>query len=107
MSNMKKSGPAASALLSAAVGCFVFSLTIVLAVVSPGVKSFLDWCPPAGPLSGKVGVGVIAWVVSWIVLHLIWRSREISLNPVTIVSLVLIVISFLGSFPPVYDLFGH
>ncbi len=34
-------------------------------------KAF-TWYNPVGPLSGKVGVALIIYVVAWIVLHTLW-----------------------------------
>ena len=103
----KTSGPAVAAILSACFGCFIFSLAIVLAVISKDNKETLDWWSPAGPLSGKAGVGVVAWLVSWFILHLLWRWKEPNLKLVLVVSFILLALGFLGSFPPFYEAFEH
>ena len=64
----KPSGPAAAAILAAAVGVFVIGLATNLAEVSADLKNALNWWNPAGPLTGKTGVGVIVWLIAWAVL---------------------------------------
>lgn len=104
-STQKTNGPAAAAILSAGIGCFIFGLSIVLAVVSPGIKNLLNWYNPAGPLSGKAGVGVISWIVTWIVLSLIWKKNELNMKTILVISFILIGLGFLGSFPPFFEAF--
>lgn len=101
----KPNGPAAAALLSAGIGCFVIGLDIVLAVISASTSNAMNWWNPAGPLVGKTGIGVIAWLVSWGILHLILRTKHFHLRAVAITSLVLVALGFLGSFPPFFDIF--
>ena len=68
-------GPAAAAILSAGVGSATIGLMTTGAVISAGLKSALNWWSPAGPLTGKTGVSVIAWLVTWIVLHVLWKDK--------------------------------
>jgi len=72
-------GAAAAAVLSAGVGSAVIGLLTTGAAISAGLKSALTWWSPAGPLTGKTGVGVIAWLVSWIVLHTLWKDEDVAL----------------------------
>jgi len=60
---------------------------------------------PAGPLTGKTGVGVIAWLVSWIVLHTLWKDEDVALVRVLVVSLVLLALGLVLTFPPVFEAF--
>lgn len=102
-------GVALAAIVSAGLGCAMIGLATVLAEANTTVKEMLNWWPPAGPLTGKTGIGVIVWLFSWLVLHLKWRNREFSsFERVWRFGLLLILIGFLGTFPPIFDLFaGH
>jgi hypothetical protein len=92
-----------AAFVAAGVGSLVLGLALLGAEVSPGIKSFLNWVGPVGPLSGKVGLTVIAFIVSWVGLHFAFRTRAVKLANSFAISLVLIVIGFLLTFPPVFQ----
>jgi len=98
-------GPAAAAILSAGLGSAVIGLLTTGAVISTGLKSALNWWGPAGPLSGKTGVGVITWLVSWIVLHTLWKDEDVAFVRVLVVTLVLLALGLLMTFPPVFEAF--
>lgn len=103
----KPSGPAVAAMVAAGLGTFTIGLMTSLAEASAGLRNALTWYNPVGPLSGKTGVGVIVWLVAWIVLHTTWKNREISLGRGARWALVLILLGFLLTFPPVFDLFAR
>jgi len=100
------SGPAAAAVLAAGIGSAVYGATVVIATASQAAAKCLTLSSGVGPLSGKTTVGVIAWVISQIVLCALWRKREVNFKRVWIASVVLIAIGFVLTFPPVYDLFA-
>lgn len=62
------------------------------------------WLVPVGPLSGKTGIDVIVWPVFWPVFHLLWRKKDLPFAAVWKLALVLILLGFLGTFPPVFEL---
>ena len=98
-------GPAAAAILTAGVGSAVIGLMTTGAVISAGLKSALNWWSPAGPLTGKTGAGVIAWLVSWIILHTLWKDEDVALVRVLVVTLMLLALGLLLTFPPVFEAF--
>ena len=100
-----RSGPAAAIVLSACLGAFVLGLATVLAQASTTIKQALNWWAPAGPLTGKAGVAVIAWLGCWLLFHMIWRDRDVPFKRVWIGSLVLLGLGFLFTFPPVFEAF--
>ena len=57
-----------------------------------------------GPLTGKTALGVILFLVSWLVLYIPPKKREASLGIALTVSLILIVIVPVPTFPPFFDL---
>jgi hypothetical protein len=102
-------GPAAAAVLAAGIGVFALGLLTVLSEASTGMHDWLeswDFDQGVGPLAGKTIVAVIVWVVSWIVLAIALRGREVSLKVWFWVALVLGALGFLGTFPPVFLSFG-
>jgi len=98
-------GPAAAAILSSGVGSATIGLMTTGAVISGGLNSALNWWSPAGPLTGKTGVGVIAWLVTWIVLHILWKDKDVPLVRVFVVTLVLLALGLLLTFPPFFEAF--
>jgi hypothetical protein len=104
-SPLRTNGSGAAAILSAGIGAFCIGLFAVAADKSPHIKGLLNIYKPTGPLSGVTTVAIALWLVSWAVLALRWRSRNVRLTRVTTIAFVLLGLSFLLTFPPVADLF--
>jgi hypothetical protein len=102
-------GEAAAALLAGGIGCFVIGLLTTLAAIPALVdlKNALDWWSPAGPLVGKTSVGIIAFVLAWAIGHYVLRQREVSLKLYLTISLALLALGFLLTFPPFFESFEH
>lgn len=100
----KPNGPALAAIVAASFGVFVLGLCTFLAELSAGILNALNWWPPVGPLAGKTSIAVIAWLVAWAALHPAWGRRELSFRVWWRVALALIVIGFLLTFPPIFQL---
>ncbi|BAS26920.1 hypothetical protein [Limnochorda pilosa] len=98
-------GPAAAALLASGIGSLVLGLMTTGAVVFHGLGGLLNWWNPAGPLTGKTGIAVLAWLVSWKVLSNRYREQDVDLGRILSVTLWLIVVGLLLTFPPVFELF--
>lgn len=110
MEKTVRNGVAAAAILSAGMGSFALGIFVVLAEISPWAKGIMTLTAPVGPLSGKTTFAVIVWLVSWMVLHLGWRNRDIGrFNEVIVAAFILIGFGFLGTFPTFFELFtaGH
>ena len=106
MTAEKPNGPAAAAVLSAAVGVFVIGLVTTLAEISAGLKAALAWYTPAGPLSGKTSVGVIVWLVTWAVLASRYRDKTVDMARITFWSWILIALGLVFTFPPFFEFFA-
>jgi hypothetical protein len=88
------SGPAAAAFVSAAIGCFAMMVAHHLSDAdhSKAIESFLwslgSWIPGSrnpsklwgniGSYTGKETVLLLAWLISWPILHLLWKDRAIA-----------------------------
>ena len=112
MSASKPSGPAAAAIVAAGIGSLVLGLMVDLAEFSADAKSFLDFAKNyglgtgVGPLSGKVIVSVIAYLVSWAVLYFMWRGKEINVGKAFLATIILVGLGFALTFPPIFELFA-
>src|SRR5262245_35417824 len=100
----KNNGPALAAIVAAGFGVVVLGLCTFFAEVSTATNNELNWWPPGGPLIGKTGMAVIAWLVTWGALHLMWRRREVSFRVWWAVTLGLILTGVLLTFPPIFQL---
>lgn len=98
-------GPAAAAIVASGVGSLALGLLAVLNEASGAINTALRFYGPAGPLSGKTTLAVGAWLVSWVLLHLIWRKKEVDFPRVFWVAMVLIILGLIGTFPPFFELF--
>jgi lysylphosphatidylglycerol synthetase-like protein (DUF2156 family) len=103
----KPSGPAAAAILAAAIGVFTIGLMTTLAEVSAGLKNALNWWNPAGPLTGKTGVGVIVWLIAWLILGTRSRGRSVEMGRIALWSWILILLGLVLTFPPVFEAFAR
>src|SRR6266498_1581725 len=103
-SDTKPNGPAAAAFIAAGVGAFTLGLMVTLAEASADIKNFLDFSKNygigsgVGPLSGKVIIGVGAFLLSFIVLGVVLRGREVSFRNAFIVTLILLGLGFALTF---------
>jgi hypothetical protein len=111
----KPNGPAAAAFLAAGIGAFVLGLTVTLHEAFPpaeGQTAFWDFSTNfgigsgVGPLSGKVIIGALAYVISFVGLGLAWRGRHVNLRTVLIASGVLLALGFALTFPPIFEVFA-
>ena len=108
----KPNGPVAAAFIAAGVGSFAMGLFVVLNEVSPEISNFLRWDANyglgsgVGPLSGKAGMAIISFAVSWVILHLALRGKEVPWGGALTAALVLVALGFLLTFPPVFLLFA-
>jgi hypothetical protein len=99
----RSNGPVAAAALAAGFGSLVFGIAVVASEASPNIAAKLNWYNPTGPLSGKTSVGIILWLVSWVVLSALWKHRQIRLRSVFGATLAQILIGLILTFPPVFD----
>jgi len=103
--SINQENKAGAALMACSIACVVFGLTIVISEASSTFKSFLIWSEPVGPLSGKVGSSLIFWLISWVILDKYLSNKQPKGKKLYQISLFLIVISFILTFPPFFRLF--
>ncbi|MEW5988790.1 MAG: hypothetical protein AB1791_19365 [Chloroflexota bacterium] len=99
-------GPAAAALIAGGIGALVIGLMTTGAEISEGLKNVLNWWNPAGPLVGKTGLGIIVWLISWFVLNRLWKDKAYDLGKAFTITLILIAVGLVLTFPPVFEIFA-
>ena len=102
----KPEGPIAAAIIAGGIGAAALGLVTTLAEASESIADWLRWTEAVGPLSGKVIVAVLVWLAAWAILHVVLRSRPYETRRALVVSLVLIALGVLGTFPTFFQLFG-
>jgi hypothetical protein len=104
---LEPNGGIVAAVVAAGVGCAALGACTVAAAAYPGFADFLTLYAPSGPLTGKAVVATIIYLIAWLNLHARLRERELSLFRAFLVTMVLLGIGLIGTFPPVYQLFDH
>ena len=100
------SGPAAAAILAAGIGTLVLGILTTWSEASTGFADALQWNDRVGPLSGKTIISAIAYFGSWGVLHLIWRRSNPQLQRVVMITVLLIALGLIGTFPKFFQQFA-
>jgi hypothetical protein len=103
----KPEGPIAAAIIAGGVGAAALGVVTTLAEASEGIREWLQWSDAVGPLSGKVLMAVGVWLVAWAILHAVLRRRPYETRRALVVSLVLIAVGVVGTFPTFFQLFGE
>lgn len=67
------------------------------------LKTFLTFNSCVGPLSGKTGGAVAAYLVSWAILAYPYRDRDVSMRRAFTVTFVLVTIALVLTFPLFYE----
>jgi hypothetical protein len=96
-------GPGAAALLSAGIGACALAIIAIAADRFKGFAHGMTLWKPTGPLSGVTTTAVLVWLIVWGILELRWRNRNLRMNLVSVVALVLLLAGFLLTFPPLAD----
>jgi hypothetical protein len=99
-------GGVAAAIIAAGIGCAVLGLLVVAAAASPRVSQWLTLYEPTGPLSGKAIVSSVIYLVIWPNLHYRLRDKQVDLYKAFMITIILVALGIIGTFPPVYQLFA-
>ena len=97
-------GSGAAAILGAAIGSFVLAIIAFAGDKSVPIKNSLNSYKPTGPLSGVTTVAIVVWFLAWGFLEWRWGKRAVTMSRINQVSLALLVLSILLTFPPIVDL---
>lgn len=98
-------GPGAAAVLASGIGAFALGAVACAADKVPVLGRRLIFYRPTGPLSGVSTVAIFIWLATWATLHSVWKCRDVNLSLVVAISLVLLSLGILLTFPPIAALF--
>ena len=102
----KPEGPIAAAIIAGGIGAAALGFFTTLAEASEGAKNWLQWSDAVGPLSGKVLMALLVWLVAWALLYLALRNKPYETRRALTIALVLIGLGVLGTFPLFFQAFG-
>jgi hypothetical protein len=94
----------AAALLAAGVGAAACGVFYILG----GVKAlgpYFNLYKPSGALSGVSTAAIVVWLVTWGVLGSRWKDRPVNMRRIGTVSLGLLLLGLLLTYPPIARLF--
>jgi hypothetical protein len=103
----KPEGPVVAAILAGGVGCLALGVFTTLSEASTSFADKLAWSDEVGPLSGKTILTIIVWVVSWAILHAVYRNHPAAIGRALSIALVLIGLGVLLTFPTFFQLFAE
>lgn len=109
-SNLSKNGTAQAAILSSMIGLLTLALVNLGTDISDNFKNLVHdigklWMPGAagiGPYSGKETLALIAWLLSWLILHKLLRDKEWNHRIVLMIFLIGITVATTLIWPPVF-----
>ncbi len=85
----------------------MLGLAVVLSELGESVANSLKWYAPSGPLSGKSTLSILAFLISWVILHFVWKDKETDVARISSIAIALLVVGLLGTFPPVWELLAR
>ncbi len=94
----------AATLLAAGIGSLFLGIMTSLSEGIHPVENFLNFYNPVGALTGKTWVAIVAWLISWAILGSQWKDQEVDFGKVFKVTLILIALGLVGTFPLFFDL---
>lgn len=95
-------GSAMASFLGAGIGAFAMGAIVLLNEL--GIFGAPSLYAPAGGVTGRTTLATIVWLIAWGVLHARWKARDIAPGRVSAMTLTLIGLGVLGTFPPVWGL---
>ena len=99
-----KNGLIAAAMLAAGIGCFFLGLMTDLSEANKAIEGILTSSKPVGALSGKTIVAFLFWFVAWAILASKWKDQEVNFGKIYNVTLILVALGVLMTFPLFFDL---
>jgi hypothetical protein len=98
-------GAAAAAMVSSGLGVLTIGILTTSAAALSALKDFLAWYVPTGSLSGKTSIGIAVWLVSWAILSNMWKSKEYDIGKAFKLTMILVAIGVILTFPLVFEAF--
>lgn len=95
-------GAAMASFLAAGIGAFAVGFIVILN--EAGLFAAPALYAPAGGVSGRTTLSAVIWLVAWTVLHNRWKNRQIEARGVPLLSVILMGLGVVLTFPPVWKL---
>ena len=95
-------GAAMAAVLSAGIGALAMGFFVILN--EAGLFTAPSLYSPAGGLSGRATAAVVCWLGAWAIAHWRLRGRDVDPGRILLVTLVMVALGLLATFPPVWGL---
>jgi hypothetical protein len=102
----KPEGPISAAILAAGIGALALGVLTTLAEANETIKGWLELSTSVGPLSGKTSFAVVIWLAAWAVLHATMRRTPYETRRAYAITVVLLVLGVIGTFPTFFQLFA-
>lgn len=96
-------GVIVAALLAAWLGLMALAITNIIADIDTGFRSWITLQSGIGPYSGKQLFMYLTWFVSWPILHLALRRRELNLRRWFGFFLIGTLVAVLLMWPPIFE----
>jgi hypothetical protein len=95
-------GAALAAFLGGGIGAFATGFFVIANEV--GLVPAPSLYAPAGGVSGRTTFAVVAWLIAWAILHYRWKDRNLDARRIHVVTLALVALGVLFTFPPFWSL---
>jgi hypothetical protein len=102
----RPTGPVAAMLLATGIGTLVLGVLVVAAAASESFATSLAYSERVGPLAGKTIWAIVAFLLSWAVLTVALRGRDVNLRTVLLISGIMLALGLLFTFPPFFQAFA-
>ena len=113
--NENSDGAAQAAVLAVMIGVLTLAFVNLGTEVSDGFKEMVHgvgklWMPGAqgiGPYSGKETLSLLAWLISWGLLHSFLRKRELNHRRALVIFLIGMALATTLIWPPIFTGLAH
>jgi len=96
-------GTVVAALLAAMIGLLVIGAVNIYSNVDAGFRAAITLNAGIGPYSGKEVFWLAGWFLSWVILHLALRKKEVSLRRWFAGFMVGMLVATLLVWPPIFE----
>ncbi|MEO8477165.1 MAG: hypothetical protein ABI572_08955 [Actinomycetota bacterium] len=102
----KPFGPVAAVFLSAGIASVVLGILTMLAEASASIKTKLELNAGVGALSGKTIGATLVFLVSWAILHVVYKGKDPEPKKIFMWTWILIAIGVVMTFPIFFQAFA-
>jgi hypothetical protein len=93
-----------AAFAGAGVGALAMGVVVIINEI--GLYSAPALYAPAGGVTGRTAIAAVVWLIAWAVLHRRWNHQRVDARRTRSITLTLVSIGLLLTFPPVWGVVG-